>query len=189
VNSTQIIEQNTAFRVRFASFAQAVANLSQAMANAETAIVARRGVALLEANVGLFFSDSEIAAGDALREKQVARAKERAEEKMRRVGPALWEKWHRRAILEDGEIVDTREERQWIEREILAKLPCGDCRAHAAELVERVFPPGVWPADYFAAIVAIHNAVNRRLDKPEMTLAAALNHWRVQTSGVAAPAQ
>ena len=63
-----------------------------------------------------------------------------------------------------------------------AQLPCTECRAHLAAFLQSDPPPkpGAFePEDYVYAkhIWRMHNSVNRRLNKPEPTFAAVVDHY------------
>lgn len=58
----------------------------------------------------------------------------------------------------------------WL-RMIISKLPCGDCRNHAAEYIT-LNPPEL-AEDAFIHSWRFHNTVNRRLKKPEMDYSTA----------------
>jgi hypothetical protein len=69
-------------------------------------------------------------------------------------------------------------EGEWLE-EFARRLPCGECRAHWSKLLAELPPELASREKYFAWTVAAHNAVNRRLGKPEMPEAEArqLHRW------------
>jgi hypothetical protein len=50
------------------------------------------------------------------------------------------------------------------------RVPCGDCKRHWDEWRKANPADLSSPAAYFAWTVAAHNAVNRRLGKPEMSV-------------------
>lgn len=75
-------------------------------------------------------------------------------------GPSLWRELHAQA--RNGI------SREWLDA-FTARVPCGDCRRHWIELVKMIPPP---LGDAYEWSVAIHNAVNRRLGKPEWPLIA-----------------
>jgi hypothetical protein len=52
----------------------------------------------------------------------------------------------------------------------IPRVPCGDCREGFAKLVAENPPPLDTDESLFAWTVAMHNAVNRKLGKPEMTV-------------------
>ncbi len=54
---------------------------------------------------------------------------------------------------------------QWLKL-IISNLPCGECRNHAAEYM--VHNPTEEAEDLFLHAWRFHNAVNKRLGKPEM---------------------
>lgn len=83
-------------------------------------------------------------------------------------GHRIWAAWHTRALsCPDGD------DSAWISREVLPRLPCGDCRGHAIDYL-KAHPVGT---DYFAWTVAFHNAVNERLGKPSTTVDDARALW------------
>jgi hypothetical protein len=84
---------------------------------------------------------------------------------MERVGPGIWHVTHTFAAW-----ATTPERRvvfcTFMRTNIQPKLPCGECRGHAAAYIEANPPekspdPLIWSWEF-------HNAVNRRLGKPEM---------------------
>lgn len=86
-------------------------------------------------------------------------------------GAHLWAAWHRRALSWPG-----GDDTAWVNREVLLRLPCGECSRHAkAYLADH--PPYFTAADYFAWTVAFHNAVNARLGRPTWTVAEARLRW------------
>ncbi len=84
-------------------------------------------------------------------------------------GRAVWASLHRRALTWDA-----GDDSEWLLREITAKLPCGDCAAHWVIVMHTL--PVRW-GDYFAWSVEAHNAVNRRLGKPELAVDQARAVW------------
>lgn len=86
-------------------------------------------------------------------------------------GASIWARWHRRALSWSG-----GDDRAWILREVLARVPCGDCRRHLREYLLAT-APDFTAAGYFAWTVAFHNAVNRRLGKPVLDIDAARAWW------------
>lgn len=85
-------------------------------------------------------------------------------------GPALWRELHTYAL--DGEA-----RALMFLDEFSAKLPCGHCRAHWFEMVQRT-PPDLSDGEkFFAWTVARHNEVNAQLGKPDLEIAAARERW------------
>lgn len=77
-------------------------------------------------------------------------------------GPRKWRELHRGFRSADWLLA-------WV-----ASLPCPECRAHAETLIAES-PPNFTDAEaFFAWTVDFHNAVNARLGKPSLSLAAAL---------------
>jgi hypothetical protein len=66
--------------------------------------------------------------------------------------------------------------KEWLDR-FAGKIPCGDCRRHWLAETQSNPPPLNSPGDLFAWTVARHNAVNRRLGKPEIALNDARVRW------------
>jgi hypothetical protein len=62
---------------------------------------------------------------------------------------------------------------------VLSRLPCGPCKGHWARLLEEMPPDLASPDRYFDWTVRAHNAINRRLGKPEMPVSEArcLHGW------------
>lgn len=69
--------------------------------------------------------------------------------------------------------------REWFEAEWKPLIPqgCG-CSGSANELLDQNPPRFDSPEDFFAWSVEYHNAVNRKLGKPEIGLDEALAIWR-----------
>lgn len=87
----------------------------------------------------------------------------------------LWGELHRRAL----EVGAGTDDTAWLET-FAGRLPCGDCRTHwRAMLADH---PPHWPT-YFAWTVARHNQVNRRLGKPEIPVAEAMQRWSTAPAG------
>jgi hypothetical protein len=59
----------------------------------------------------------------------------------------------------------------------LARVPCGDCKRHAAEVLKSDPIDFTSPAAMFASGVRFHNGVNRKLGKPEWTVEQAREKW------------
>lgn len=76
------------------------------------------------------------------------------------LGPALWADLH--ATAEAGQLTSA-----WLEA-FASRIPCGACRAHWQTLLNEI-PPRY--DDQWAWSVETHNAVNRRLGKPEWSRA------------------
>ena len=77
---------------------------------------------------------------------------------------ALWAELHQKADAD----------RAWLTA-WLAHVPCGDCKAHAREILKTL--PPMFGAGWFAWTVAFHNAVNARLGKPQVTVWVARKLW------------
>lgn len=69
--------------------------------------------------------------------------------------------------------------REWFEAEWKPLIPqgCG-CAGSANELLDQNPPRFDSPEEFFAWSVEYHNAVNRKLGKPELPLADAIAIWR-----------
>lgn len=59
-----------------------------------------------------------------------------------------------------------------------AKLPCGDCRQHWIAWTTANPPPLDSAESFFVWAVQAHNAVNLRLNKPEVSVGDAVARWR-----------
>jgi hypothetical protein len=81
-------------------------------------------------------------------------------------GPPLWKELHEQAL--SGSLPN-----EWLAA-FEARLPCGVCRQHWREMLADLPPQ----PDFFAWSVAIHNGVNRKLGKPELTLTQAAAIWK-----------
>ena len=77
-------------------------------------------------------------------------------------GPALWAELHARPATYSG---DTAAELAWLDA-FAARVPCGDCRRHWRELVEKMPPDLTSAAAYERWTIDAHNAVNVELGKP-----------------------
>ncbi|MFH5806053.1 FAD-linked sulfhydryl oxidase, partial [Alienimonas sp. DA493] len=85
-----------------------------------------------------------------------------------------WRMLHEYALRYDG---DAEAAGAWLDR-FAAGLGCDDCRGHWRKLTAEN-PPDLTDAEtFFASSVAWHNAVNRRIGKPEVTVAEARERWR-----------
>lgn len=72
----------------------------------------------------------------------------------------LWRKLHTTALA--GNLTP-----EWLNT-FAPRLPCGDCQQHWTSLLKEI--PPVFGAGSFEWSVTVHNAVNRRLGKPEWTV-------------------
>lgn len=78
-------------------------------------------------------------------------------------GPKLWAELH----------TCPNPSPQWMEA-FTSRIPCGDCRMHWRALLKQVPPQyGNW----LIWSVEAHNIVNKRLGKPQWTLAQAMERW------------
>jgi hypothetical protein len=80
-------------------------------------------------------------------------------------GPLLWERLHTLANADDAWFMAWRQQ-----------IPCGPCANGFADIIEEM--PPVYGDGWFAWTVAAHNAVNRTLGKPEMTVEEAWERWK-----------
>lgn len=93
------------------------------------------------------------------------------------VAAHLWPELHRWAL---GEAMTaTAEERERWLAGFAGRVPCGECRTHWRETAE-ADPPPANPATLFSWTVRMHNAVNRKLGKPEMPVYEAWAVWRAK---------
>lgn len=86
-------------------------------------------------------------------------AEERATDRMRREGPALWKEFHEWTLQHDT----GKRDDAWL-KYFLGKIPCGQCRAGFAEILNSVLPPDWDDLPGWGYIV--HNKVNEKLGKP-----------------------
>ena len=77
--------------------------------------------------------------------------------------------------LHNGSIVDAASLAEW--EKTIPQYECG-CRAFYAKHKADNPPDFRTPEAFFAWGIALHNAVNRKLGKPELTLEEALSIWR-----------
>ena len=92
----------------------------------------------------------------------------------RHKGPRLWALLHQWALK-----ADTKAGAGWL-AEFSRKIGCGECRTHWRRWMEAHPPDFSNNHALFLWTVDAHNAVNRRLGKPELTPAAAMSHWQNQ---------
>lgn len=91
-------------------------------------------------------------------------------------GPQLWRELHHWALT-----TDRRDAPRWLVR-FATRIGCGECRREWETLVTEHPPDCSSNEALFAWSVAAHNAVNRRLGKPEMSLEAAEVYWKDRRS-------
>lgn len=93
--------------------------------------------------------------------------------RMEREGPALWAELHRWALTVDvaGDQACGQSKR-WL-CEFTKRLSCGDCRRDFDKMILATPPDFSSNAALFTSTVKWHNEVNRKLGKPEMSLADA----------------
>ena len=77
--------------------------------------------------------------------------------------------------LHNGSIVDTAGLAEW--EKTIPQYECG-CRAFYAKYKAENPPDFTSPEAFFAWGVNLHNSVNRKLGKPELTYEEALSIWR-----------
>jgi hypothetical protein len=86
---------------------------------------------------------------------------------------ALWASFHLHALMYRG---NQAEELIWL-RDFTASVPCGGCRGHFIDVCN-LDPPDLSSREsYFAWTVRVHNAINRELGKPEVSLDEATSLW------------
>jgi Erv1 / Alr family len=86
-------------------------------------------------------------------------------------GPPLWEELHRWSLT-----TDLPSAKAWLNR-FWARVPCLKCKVGWFKLLTEHPPDFRSNQSLFAWSVAIHNAVNRHLGKPELTLQSARLRW------------
>lgn len=97
---------------------------------------------------------------------------------METIGPGYWDIIHRKSLL-----LSVDEFEEFIE-EFLEMIPCDHCRDHALRYLRR-YRPSRYEHEYHGEIfvgnliwtIRLHNSVNRRLGKPEMTISRGLSRW------------
>ncbi len=89
-------------------------------------------------------------------------------------GRQLWGELHCRALVFDG--TNVTEETRWLD-DFFRRLPCGDCKKHWKLMIAATPPRWNNSADYFRWTVDLHNEVNRRLGKPELSVEGAQTVW------------
>lgn len=115
---------------------------------------------------------------------------------------ALWAELHNRAAhgayFVPSDLPDADIESVWLDR-FASRIRCAGCRRHWREVLQKIPPPfadlsdesrhspapagrrRITRADYFCWTVRAHNAINRLLGKPIVTLRAARKLWRFDT--------
>ncbi len=83
---------------------------------------------------------------------------------MSAVGPKLWQELHEYAV----GVKDTKEIAAWLDG-FAKRLPCGECRKEWKRIVADVPPITLTPYLFFLWTVRVHNRVNEKLGKPEMS--------------------
>lgn len=111
-------------------------------------------------------------AKDQLRRRAVEMANEN-KRIMEEKGPQLWEEWHKRT-LQKGHTWGSDFDAGWLRRFTL-RIPCGECRNDFRQILKNV-DPKIYPS-YFSYSVHIHNLLNEKLDKQQMTLEIAHERW------------
>jgi hypothetical protein len=86
---------------------------------------------------------------------------------MVQLGPPLWADLHRWALTTPLDAVG-----QWL-AVFRRRVPCGKCRREFTSIVQDLPAPATSNDDLFAWTVEVHNRVNRKLGKPEMSVEAA----------------
>ncbi|MBS0328213.1 MAG: hypothetical protein JSR30_00040 [Proteobacteria bacterium] len=82
--------------------------------------------------------------------------------------PAVWKELHRRALVREGD------DSEWLAD--FGRRIAGSCECRQQWFSDlKVLPPDF--TRYFEWTVAIHNAVNRRLEKPELSVEEAREIW------------
>ena len=99
--------------------------------------------------------------------------KMRIPDKLSTRGPELWCELHHWALTSHSTQNDAI---RWLAR-FEARIGCGDCRRHWQKLLTEHPPDVESNEDLFAWSVAMHNAINRALNKPEMTMDEAKSYW------------
>ena len=85
-------------------------------------------------------------------------------------GPLYWQHLHLRAITwnDNPSIYKTNEEHTYL-KTFFENLPCPECRIHARNYYDANLPNLRLGMSYQVWVFSFHNAVNRRLRKPEIT--------------------
>lgn len=100
-----------------------------------------------------------------IQKSKVAEVRERQAKQLSEKGRELWSELHSTVTIETLP--------QWEE-----KIPNYSCKCKAFYNAWKIDNPPR-PDDFFAWTVELHNAVNRKLEKPEMTLEEARSLWLV----------
>jgi len=94
---------------------------------------------------------------------------------MENVGPNIWRNLHVAALQWDGKVQS--------QASLLVKvgmnIPCGECRSFWSTRLRENPPPKTNADDFFRWTWEAHNAVNKKLGKPEISFEDALEMYRV----------
>lgn len=107
--------------------------------------------------------------------RRLERAKKEAKTKLEEIGPLLWGEMHSRAL--KARQIST--EMVWL-MQLANRLPCGECKQFYME--QLTTNPPLHVSTYFEWTVNLHNAVNRKLGKPEMDVEEARTAWRLAST-------
>lgn len=89
-------------------------------------------------------------------------------------GPSKWKELHLRTK-QPG--FDLAFENNWLSV-FSSTIPCGECRRHWKEALDKHPPVLTSSEDYFRWTIEIHNVLNASLGKPEMSLSEANSLYR-----------
>jgi hypothetical protein len=94
------------------------------------------------------------------------------------IGPLLWRQIHNWTLT-----ANLKADRDYINLNILPKIPCGDCKTHAQAWLKANPPDFTSYATLFAWGNRFHNSVNERLGKRQWNVEEALKRWGQITGG------
>lgn len=100
-------------------------------------------------------------------------------DRMKREGPKLWAVLHRRALsLDRAQTFDPESELTWFKQSFLQMIPCGDCKTSYRAFVDKSPPETALAVrEVFKWTVALHNFVNSKLGKAEISQDEARLLW------------
>jgi hypothetical protein len=96
---------------------------------------------------------------------------ENVSDKLLQRGPGLWCELHRWALT-----TDRKDAARWLAR-FEARIGCGDCRRHWQAILQEQPPDLESNEMLFVWSVDMHNAINRTLNRSEMTVDEAKSYW------------
>lgn len=144
--------------------------LASTTGNMQTSPLATGCVVKLEAWAADKFPDIYVIATKVKAQIAIAQTtKHQSVDAMAILGPQMWEKLHQRLP-----VTDVQAEMKWLSDWAAQLPPSCDCKSSLANFL-RANPPDF--VNYFAWTVKLHNAVNAKLNKPQLTEEQARAIW------------